>query len=234
MELIRTRLAEGARSARGVAVIIDVFRAFTCEPVLISLGVQKLILEPDPERCRSMKTGDRVLLLGEVNERPVPGFDAGNSPHEILSLGRAFFQGTTVVHRTTAGVTGAAHAARNAEEVLLCSYVTAGAVARYIRRKNPSLVTLVAMGTRTLEPAPEDEACADYLEHLLTGAAYDHFQAVTRVLAHEQARKFLYGGIPYLPREDPVYCLQRDVFDFVLRARREGDRIVAEAEGVNP
>ena len=37
-------LLAGARAARGIAVIIDVFRAFTCTPLMFSLGLKESIL----------------------------------------------------------------------------------------------------------------------------------------------------------------------------------------------
>ena len=48
MDISRASLLEGAKAARGVAVIIDVFRAFTCSPLLFSLGIQKSILVSTP------------------------------------------------------------------------------------------------------------------------------------------------------------------------------------------
>ena len=47
------------------------------------------------------------------------------------------------------------------------------AVAVYIKSENPGIVTLLAMGERAQKRVAEDEACADYLEYLLTGRLYD-------------------------------------------------------------
>ena len=94
--------------------------------------------------------------------------------------------------------------------------------ADYILDKNPDVVTLVAMGERGLRAAPEDEICADYLEHLLTGKAYDAVRSLQRIVFHPSAQKFLLGTKAYLPREDPIFCLQRDLFHFVLIAKKEG------------
>ena len=146
----------------------------------------------------------------------------------IIRYGRqSFFSGRNVIHRTTSGVTGAVTAMAQAEEVLLASYVTARATAQYIRKKNPSLVSIVAMGIRSKEKAPEDEYCGDYIESLLTGKPYDHVEAIHQILTHETAQKFLRGDKPYLPREDPSICIQRDIFDFALRAERAEDTIIA-------
>jgi 2-phosphosulfolactate phosphatase len=227
LNVLRTSLAKGAAGARGTAVVIDVFRAFTCAPLFLHLGVSRLVLEADPGQATALRRAHADwILAGEVNEVPIEGGDLSNSPSEILRKGRAFFQGRTLVHRTTAGVTGATAALGSADEVLLGSFVTARATARYIAERDPGTVTLVAMGSRAAEPSPEDEACADYLEHLLTGRAYDHLSALKEILFDPAAGKFLRGGRAHLPPEDPVLCLQRDLFDVVLGAEMDNGRVI--------
>ncbi|MEW6665655.1 MAG: 2-phosphosulfolactate phosphatase [Thermodesulfobacteriota bacterium] len=222
LKIVRKSCAQGAREAKGLAVIIDVFRAFSCEPLFFHLGAEKVILEADPGKARWLKKEHpEFILAGEVDEVPLEDADLGNSPSEILLKGRSCFQGKTVVHRTTAGVTGVASAMDSADEVIPGSFLMARAIAGYILHKGPRVVTLVAMGSRALEKAPEDEACADYLEHLLQGSPYDAIHALHEILFQHTAQKFLRGDKPYLPREDPVLCLQRDLFDFVLYVRRE-------------
>ncbi len=232
MDVLRTRLARGAEQARGVAVIIDVFRAFTCAPLFVHFGVDRLLLEADPDRATALRREHPDwLLAGEVDEVPIEGGDLSNSPGGILQKGEAFFRGKTLVHRTTAGVTGAAAALSSADEVLLGGFLTAAATAAYLRRRNPPFVTLVAMGSRGVEPAPEDEACAAYLEHLLTGTPYDPVTALRDILFAPSAAKFLRRGASHLPPEDPTLCLQRDLFDMVLGVdRRDGWMLVVRKD----
>jgi 2-phosphosulfolactate phosphatase len=167
--------------------------------------------------------------VGEVDGKKVPGFDLGNSPSRVLSAGRDVFAGRTVAQRTSAGVTGALAAARQSDVVILGSYVTAGAIVRYIRGllPLPELVTLVAMGAGGAEATPEDEACADCIEHQLTSRPYDHRAALQEIVEHESTQKFLRGDHPHFPPEDPIYCLQRDLFDFVIVASLESGQLVA-------
>jgi len=225
VQIRRLSLQQGALSARGTTVIIDVFRAFTCEPLMYQLGAERVFLEPNIKRCLAHQ--GEFILVGEQDELPIKGFDLTNSPWLIASKGREYFYGKTVMHRTTSGVTGAATALAHSEEVLLASFVNARATADYIRACSPELVSIVAMGILSKNPAPEDELCGDYIEALLRGAPYDHVAAVSQILAHETAQKFLRGDKTYLLREDPVLCLQRDLFGFALRAEREGDVILA-------
>jgi 2-phosphosulfolactate phosphatase len=210
-------------------VVIDVFRAFSCQPLFFHFGANKVILEADPDAALELKRMyPEFILVGEINEVPIRGAELGNSPTEILRKGGSFFKNKTVIHRTTAGVTGVTAAASRADEVILGSFVMAKAVAAYVTAKAPPLVTLVAMGDRAKKPAPEDEACADYIEHLITGKAYDHLQALHDVVFQPTAQKFIQRTKDYLPGEDPLFCLQRDLFDFVLSARRDQNLITVQ------
>ncbi len=221
MQIIRKRCADGAKTAEGLTVIIDVFRAFSCAPLFFHLNARRVILEADPEKATALKRKHPdYVLVGEINEVPIEGGDVGNSPSRIIQMGASHFEGRTVIHRTTAGVTGAAGALQTHREVILGAFVTAAAISAFIRQKNPDTVTLVAMGDRAERAAPEDEACADYLEHLLAGTPYDPVKVFRDVVFQPTAQKFILGEKPYLPREDPVFCLQRDLFNFVLVAKR--------------
>jgi len=227
MRIKRLSLRKGSQAAEGLAVIIDVFRAFSCEPLMFHYGAREVILEGDVDKCLAMRSG--AVLVGERDGLPIPGFDLTNSPFLIIKKGRPFFRRKKVIHRTTSGVTGALAALERSDDVLLASFLTARATAEYIRHKAPETVSIVAMGNRAVSKAAEDEFCADYIESLLTGKPYDHLKAVQEILRHESARKFLRGDKSYYPREDPLICLQRDLFDFTLRAERRGDLVAATA-----
>lgn len=229
LHVTRQSLLSGARRARGIAVVIDVYRAFTSAALMAYLGAETLVLLAEPGDVLRLKREEDCLAVGEVDGRKVEGFDLGNSPHHILAAGRELFAGRTVAQRTSAGVTGAVAAAPGAKAVILGSYATAAATARYLRglSPRPEAVTLVAMGSGGEEPSPEDEACADYLEHLLTGRPYDHARALYEVVSHEATQKFLRGDQAHYPPPDPIYCLQRDLFDFVLVAVQQEGRLVA-------
>jgi 2-phosphosulfolactate phosphatase len=74
----------GAREARGIAVVIDVFRAFSVAPYAFDAGAARVL--PAGEIDDALELGRRfpgALLAGERHARKLPGFDAGNSPTEI-------------------------------------------------------------------------------------------------------------------------------------------------------
>lgn len=227
MQIYYDRLLAGAQRATGTAVIIDVFRAFTCTPLLFSLGIKKSILVSTPQEAFALKSHDNALLLsGEVKGIPIAGFDLGNSPSEILRRGAPYFKGKTVVQRTSSGVQGVLAALDCANEVLLASYNIAGATASYILARRPESVSLIAMGWDLKEIAPEDEWCARYISHLLGFNKYNHNDALREILFNKTAQRFMRADEPDFPAEDPSLCLQKDVYDFALQAKRRENRVV--------
>ncbi len=226
MEVTLHSLIEGVHCARGLVVVVDVYRAFTCTPLLYAMGIVEDILVSTPEEAFRLRDQDPdLLLVGEVEGKPIQGFDLGNSPSQILRLGSSFFEGKRVVQRTSSGVQGALAALEVADEVLVGSYTLARATARYILSRRPPRVSIVAMGWSLRIIAPEDEWCARYIAHLLGASPYDHHQALREILFHGTTQKFLRGQRSYFPPEDPVLCLQRDIFDFALGVRREENRV---------
>lgn len=232
MHITRLSLLAGSLEARGTVVVIDVFRAFTCEPLLYQYGVHEILLEADIEKCRAMQ--GNYLRLGECHGAPIEGFDLDNSPTHIMAKGHAYFSGKTIIHRTTAGVQGTVNAVEHADEVFVASFVNARATAMHLRARNPEEVSIVAMGYEMKERAPEDEYCGDYIESLLTGGSYDHLEAIRNILSHKTAWLFLSGDHDYLPREDPAICLQRDLFPFAIKVERRGDLLVSRRMDVPP
>ncbi len=229
MKIFRKRLLAGAQNARGLAVIIDVYRAFSCTPLLFSLGIKSALLVSSPAEALALKKSDpSYVLIGETGGAPIDGFDFGNSPSQILTTDPGFFTNKTVVQRTSSGVQGAIAALAVADEVLLGSYNVAKPTAEYILSKNPKQVSLVAMGWNLKEIAPEDECCARYLAHMLGSGEYHHIQALREIVFHESTQKFLRRDVSYFPSEDPVLCMQRDIYDFALKARQQGDNVIVE------
>ena len=65
-------------------MIVDVFRAFTSAAFCIAAGAREIVLVNDHEQALAMKRADPTLYLsGEIDGRPIPGFDIGNSPSAI-------------------------------------------------------------------------------------------------------------------------------------------------------
>ena len=70
------RIIHDPKEARGIAVVIDVFRAFTVEPYLINNGTEKLIAVGDKEIAYELKEKNKdIVLIGEREGVKLPGFD---------------------------------------------------------------------------------------------------------------------------------------------------------------
>ena len=126
------KIVNNAKDATGLAVIIDVFRAFTVEAYLMNNGAKKIIPVGDIKTAYQYKKDhSQYLLIGERNGKQQVGFDYGNSPTQIASVD---VEGKTIIHTTSSGTQGIANAI-NAEEILTGSLVNAKAIATYIKRK---------------------------------------------------------------------------------------------------
>ena len=215
MRVRRASLIDGARTATGTAVIIDVFRAFTTAAFAIAAGARDVVLVADHEQALALKAEDPALFLtGEIGGRPIPGFDAGNSPSVIQHLD---LSGRRVVQRTSQG-TQCVVVASGASHLVLGSLVIAAATVRHVRAIGDD-VTLVATSTTDPADGDEDLACARYFEqHLIAGSAPP---PVIRLLGDEE------GWPDFFPREDAVLALQLDRFEFALPVTREDGLFVA-------
>jgi 2-phosphosulfolactate phosphatase len=214
MEIKRLSTVTGAREARGLAVIIDVFRAFTTAAHVMANGAEMIIpvlTVEDSFRLRGLHPD--WLQIGEEGGIKVEGFDYGNSPYDAS---RADFIGRTVIQRTGAGTNGVVNA-QGAEERILGSFVMAEAIVRYIKKRDPRVVSLVAMGNVGVEPNEEDESCAEYIEGRLRGERPDFDEMKRRIRVAPSGAKFFDPARPHFREGDFHIAMELDRFGFVLR-----------------
>jgi 2-phosphosulfolactate phosphatase len=222
MRIRITDFVAGACEARGLAVIIDVFRAFSVAAHAFARGAETVIPIGSVEDARALKDAHPDwLLVGERFARRLPGFDGGNSPTEIERMDVA---GRTLIHTTHAGTQGLVNAV-NAEEVVTGALVNAAAIVRYASRRRFGQITLVRMGKEAQERSEEDDACADLLARRLGGEVPDTSGIRERLRSAPSARKFFDPACDWAPERDFDLCTRVDQFDFVLRL----DRSVAPA-----
>ncbi len=213
------RYLDGARSATGDAVIVDVFRAFTTAAFCVAAGAREIVLVADHEQALALKRDDPALFLtGEIGGRPIPGFDAGNSPSEIERLD---LSGRRVVQRTSSGTQGVV-AAASARRIFLGSFVIAEATVRALRGSQE--VTVVSMGERGAHRSSEDDACAGYLAARLRGGSPDTAAIVAALWENERDE-----WPEWFPRRDAELACEVDRFDFALAVGREDGLLVARA-----
>ena len=211
------QLIEGARDARGLTVIIDVFRAFSVEAYLFACGAEKIIPVGSEELSRRLKAeNSEFILVGERGGKILPGFDFGNSPAQLRGVD---VSGKTVVHTTSAGTQGIANAIC-AEEILGASLVNARATAEYIKRSGAKEVSLVCMGWMAQYPTEEDTLCAEYIKSLLEDAPFDLKAGIESLKYTSGAKFFDKAQNDVFPMEDFFMCTDADRFNFALKLER--------------
>jgi 2-phosphosulfolactate phosphatase len=201
---------EGAKKARGITVVIDIFRAATVEAFLLDKGVKEIIPVATPEEAfRYKKRNPDYILCGENYGYKIEGFDLDNSPFEISKLEN--LEGKTIVHRSSQGTQGIVNAT-NAKEIIFGSFVVASAITDYLLKQNPSICSIIAMdGLDT-----EDEIFADFLASKLKNELTRDVDEITEYLSqHHAAAKFLDPTIPEFPKEDFYLSMDVDRFDFI-------------------
>lgn len=222
MEVNILQLVEGAKAARGVTVVIDVFRAFSLEAYLFSEGVEKIIPIGSVDDARKLKNDNpEYILAGERHGKILEGFDTGNAPSLIHLLD---LEGKTVVHTTSAGTQGIANA-QNASEILGCGLVNARATAEYIRKSGAEVVSLVCMGLEALAPTEEDTLCARYIKSLLLDEQIDMQSEIESLKFTSGAKFFDKAQNDVFPERDFYMCTDLDKFSFVMRITDGDDGI---------
>ncbi|HOV40097.1 MAG TPA: 2-phosphosulfolactate phosphatase, partial [Spirochaetales bacterium] len=207
-------LIEGAQNARGLTVVIDVFRAFSTACFLAANGASKILPVADLDVAYRMKESNPdFILIGERRGKILPGFDYGNSPTQVKDVD---FSGKTVILTTSAGTQGIQNA-RNAEEIITGSFLNAGAVLAYIQKKQPEELSLVCMGHEAVRPTEEDTLLAEYIQSSLEGVPIDLRDAPER-LRHTSGKRFFDpANHSSEPPSDFYLCLEKDRFPFILK-----------------
>jgi 2-phosphosulfolactate phosphatase len=221
MKTSRYSLSDCAE-ASGTVIVIDVLRAFSTAAYALSAGASSISLVSTVEEALRLR--DRIkgsIVMGEVGGLPVKEFDLSNSPVEIV---RQDLKGKHLIQRTSAGTQGVVRC-RKAEVILAGCFCCAAATARYLMKLSPGTLSLVVTGRSRDGKGDEDEACADYIEALLSGGSPDAGTYVNRVRESFSGRRFSDPSIPEYPAGDLELCVRVDVFDFAMPVVRDGRRL---------
>lgn len=137
---------------RTTCIVVDAIRATTTLCVMFERGCRSVLVAPSVAAARTARSdvatsGMGVLLAGEVEGLPPPGFDYGNSPAEFA---RRDLRGEDVIFATTNG-TRAIRACAGSRAILTGALRNASAVTR---------AALALTLDRTLSPASAVEADA--------------------------------------------------------------------------
>ena len=223
MEIQILQMLEGAKKAKGIAVVIDVFRAFSVEAYLFAGGAERVIPVADEKLAYRLKAEHpEYLLIGERGGKMLPGFDAGNSPSQLLEID---VRGKTVVHTTSAGTQGLFGAA-DADRIFGGALVNAAATAKYIKQSGAECVSLVAMGLAGISPTEEDDLCAAYIQSVIEGNPMPPTEESIAVLKATSGAKFFDPAqSEVFPTADFEMCVKADLFDFAMELVSDGEAL---------
>ncbi len=220
MQFARFNLAT-CQQADGAVVVIDVLRAFSTAAYALAAGAEKIVLTDTVEKAFALKKHlANSQIMGEVDGRPVTGFDFSNSPAQFVS---SSLQGKTLIQRTSSGTQGVIRAT-NAKHIWVTGFCNAAATVRDLRKSSIDQISFI------ITAGSEDATCADYLEQILSGnqPQFAHFAAQVRLSSH--ASRFLVKVDPDFPADDVDLCLQLDRFNFAMPVKFEENLPVVRAQ----
>ena len=209
VEIIRS--GKDAHHATGLAVVIDVFRAFTTQAYIFANGASKIIPVLSLEDAYNLKKENSSdILVGEKGGLKPEGFDFGNGPSEILNVD---FAGKTVVHATSNGTKALVNTS-NAKITLSGSFVVADSIVKYINKNNIQNISLIATDPDSnLEN--EDVLLAYYLINLLNADSNNEIE-IKNKLQNTISCQFLLkqAGVS---QEEIDLCLDFNRFNFIIK-----------------
>ncbi len=208
---------QNAHKAEGLAVVIDVFRAFTTACYLFDQGVSRVFPVSSLEEARSLKKKYPALKLVGENEGIKPlDFDIGNSPSEVM---RASVKNKDIVLATSLG-TKALLASQKEDFVVSCALVNVHAVADYIQQQNTSIVSIVCSGSQE-GLLDEDLICAEYLQRLLQGNLPPVDGVLSAIRKTSNAAMFFDENRASHPESDYDLCVSIGKFNFILMTKMD-------------
>jgi 2-phosphosulfolactate phosphatase len=208
-------LPPAAPPSAQTCLVVDVLRATSVMAVLFGRGLAALYPAATVESGRELRArlagasnvdDGAVLLCGEVDSFPPPGFDFGNSPGEFARL--PALPARRAVVATTNG-TPALHACARAPLTLAAAPLNAAAATALALRDGRD-VLVVCAGTRG-EPSDDDLLAAGLLADRLALAGAEPTAEAARAIARYRAAS--------------------DDLAAALRATRHGRRLVAQGFG---
>ncbi len=218
MKIEITRSLEGAKTADGITVVIDVFRASNTIIACLAGGAEYIIPVGELIDAYSLKEENPDhLLFGERGGIPPKGFDYDNSPAKATQLD---LKNKKIILTTSAGSQGIIHS-KNAAEILIGSFANAQAILEYLKNKDPEKITLLAIGNQAIEPATEDEECAKYLKSQLEGSENNMDQIRESILNSDGAKRLRRLD----QQEDLEFCLKLNTYKILPKFDRVTGKI---------
>jgi 2-phosphosulfolactate phosphatase len=225
VQVVHATGVEGARQARGLAVVIDVLRSFTVSAYALAGGARECRLVTTTDEARALASAiPGALLCAEEGALPVPGIAISNSPTQIVA---AELTGKVLVQRSSAG-TPVAAAVRDGIDIFAASLVVARATIQACLLRDPDVLTLIASADH-----PEDHACARYMEAMARRQKADLDRWLQPLRDSERFAQVMSGAWPGFPSTDLELALQPDRFNFAMPVSRQPGYLSVRAEPIS-
>lgn len=220
---------EQANHAHGIAVVIDVLRAFTTAAFAFHSGASEILPVGTVEEAKNLRQNlPGSVIMGEVEGSKPKEFDYSNSPAAISTVD---LSGKTVVQRTSAGTQGIIKTGTS-QHMFAASFVVASATAARIRRLNPDQVSFIITGQSLGRDGDEDRACGEYIAALISGDDPDPGAYTPRVLTSTVGQFFRSNQLDYLTNQDIWLSLETNRFNFCLEVQNENGKLVMRMQKV--
>lgn len=213
-----------------VVVVVDILRATSCITTGMAHGVHRIIPVATLEECSRLRRDKGYIGAAERDGKKAEGFEIGNSPFSYMDEN---LTGKTIAVTTTNG-TLAITRSREAEKVLIGSFLNRKALINYLIKQPYSVLILCAgwKGKMNLEDTLFAGALVEGLkEHF--DIEYDAALAAHSLFrnAKENLKTFI-SSCSHVRRlknlnidKDIDFCLQMDVYNTIPML--EGDALIS-------
>ena len=210
---------KGAKQAKGITVIIDVFRASTTILSILHQGAKYITpVESIQKALFFKKQNPSCLLVGERNGKKLPEFDYGNSPATMISLD---LYKKSIVLSTSSGTKGICNT-DHSSETLIAGFANISKLISYIRNKNTDYLSLIPMGLNATTPAIEDDLCAQLIKKRLQDQSVNYQDYITPIMKSAGIKRLLNLG----QQKDISYCLTQDILPIIAIYDKNKGRII--------
>jgi len=197
-----------------VAVVIDVFRAFTTACyILEKLPASYMFTNKSIVVSQHVSKFYDPFLIGKAERGATLKYDIPNSPTRVKEFE---LKGRNVLHRTEGGANGIMML-KGFDTILVASLANADATVKYLSKLQNPRVSLIPMGHEGVTPSLEDELCAQYIDAQLKGKAIELSQY--RSTLREGPGKYFFSDDQWqYPSQDFDLCLEIGRFNFAIQA----------------
>ena len=229
-------LIDAAQDKHDLVIVIDILRATSTIPVMLSRNIKKIIPVIEIEEAFNLKKiiNENSILCGERDGRKIEGFDYGNSPLEFKN---ADIEGRTVIMSSTNGTPATIIAAELAEHVIFGSFINFRKLIEFIKNSSFQNLLLLTSGTQG-EFSLEDSVFAGLIVKTLMNIFpdiklsdscfasmihYEFFQNDIRGMMNITKNGRILRNIQHGPDLD--FCAALSTYSIIPVLHREGDQI---------